>query len=107
MGLADDVLTGGGGRVLIKADSVQFKTAGYKIRADGLPLPNMIPPPNGVNRPGGTGGYISIDTTNNNAANQLHERARISAIGGTGYGSAVGGGSGGVIILLGGFELDE
>jgi hypothetical protein len=34
-----------------------------------LPLPDMPPPENGVNIPGGTGGYISIMTTNNNAAN--------------------------------------
>jgi hypothetical protein len=61
--------TNGGGRVLIKADAIEFKTPGYKIRADGLPLPDMPPPENGVNIPGGTGGYISIMTTNNNAAN--------------------------------------
>jgi len=69
MGLKNNTETNGGGRVLIKADSVMFKTAGYKIRADGFPLADQPPPPNGTNLPGGTGGYVAIMTTNNNAAN--------------------------------------
>lgn len=39
MGNKKQKMTGGGGRILLIADSVLFDSAGPKLQADGMPLP--------------------------------------------------------------------
>ena len=95
-------MTGGGGRIIIKADSIDFSSAGPKLQADGMPLPGHQ---NDDLRKlqGGSGGYIYLLTENKKQKNNFHAKARISAVGGHGVGHA-GAGSGGVIVFDGGVE---
>lgn len=52
---------------------------------------------------GGSGGYIYINTTNKQLSNQINRDVRIEAEGGHG----TNGGSGGIIILAGGFNIPD
>lgn len=56
--------------------------------------------------PGGSGGYIYITTFNKLGQNELDPDSIIQARGGYGQGGAAGG-SGGVIVVDGGFDMLE
>ena len=64
MGNRKSKITGGGGRIAIKADSVQFNGAGTKLSADGLPRSGFKGDEPFDKVQGGTGGYIYVHTTN-------------------------------------------
>ena len=99
-------VTGGGGRIVIKTDSLHLNTPGVKLEANGLPLASYkAGEPPFDNLKGGSGGYIYIKTYNKMNANNIHNEANLTVVGGHGVGER-GGGSGGGVVLDGGLVID-
>lgn len=103
MGNKKQKMSGGGGRIIVKADSIDFATAGPKLQADGFPL-DVYKNESIRELQGGSGGYIYLATHNLKQPNNYHTNSRISAVGGHGLGNS-GAGSGGVIVLGGNITL--
>ena len=95
MGKTQDIETAGGGRIVVIADSVEFKDIGDRLQANARPYM-------GYDRKyelaGGSGGYIYVSTTNNNSENSIDPDSTISAVGGYGIQGSFSG-SGGVVIF--------
>jgi len=100
MGTVGDAETSGGGRIVLYADSLVMQGNGVSLKADALPYKNTTL---SYNLNGGSGGYIYVNTINNLKSNSLGPNFTIKAQGGF----ATNGGSGGVIVLDGGFQVLE
>ena len=95
MGKTQDIETAGGGRIVVIADSVEFKGSGDRLQANARPY-------KGYDRKyelaGGSGGYIFVSTTNSYNPNIIDPKITISAVGGHGIQGSYSG-SGGVIVF--------
>lgn len=100
MGKAGDAETSGGGRIVILAESIVMQGFGTPLSANAKPYQSFVAP---YREPGGSGGYIYVNTHNKYLKNQINEDVRIESLGGFG----TNGGSGGVIIFDSGFSMPD
>ena len=103
MGRANDAETAGGGRIVLLADSLSVTGWGLSLQSNALPS-EAEARASEYEMVGGSGGYIYVKTMNELQENDLSQGFRIEARGGYGTGKNFGG-SGGVIVFDGGFEL--
>lgn len=103
IGFEGDAETAGGGRIVLLLDSIKVTAWGAPIQANAKPF-DTVAMSSTYQLTGGSGGYIYIETVNKYLENELGDKFRIEAKGGTGTNGSYGG-SGGVLIFDGGFTL--
>lgn len=86
---------------MLLADSVIMDGTNAKLEASARPTVDYT---GKYGLKGGSAGYIYVKTYNQHMTNSLSRKLKIEAIGGYGFNNQFGG-SGGVIVLDGGFSL--